>query len=362
MSGTLPGQNGLFDPLRIQQPDPGQVSLSDAWTANTRALGDEIAQQRQISADRGLWANGAPTPAGWIDAANQTGNALLMGTTTPGIRAFHGSPYDFTAFDASKIGTGEGAQAYGHGLYFAGNEGVARSYRDALAGRPTASGVQVDGIPAEDAGMSPSAISLAKMHLDGFQTLDNLRTSNEASLQRALEVLQRQPTNTVGIMNRDLANRTLDALDELNGRKLTFEQPRSPGHMYEVNIGADPTHFLDWDKPLSEQSQHVQDALSKAGYDISYNPATAAYGRERTGGELVKANMDQASVAKDLRDAGIPGIRYLDAGSRGAGTGTSNHVIFDPATIEILRKYGIAGLGLGGAAAAGTQGGNQPSQ
>ena len=36
-----------------------------------------------------------------------------------GIRAFHGSPYDFNAFDMSKIGTGEGAQAYGHGLYLA---------------------------------------------------------------------------------------------------------------------------------------------------------------------------------------------------------------------------------------------------
>ena len=34
-----------------------------------------------------------------------------------GIRAFHGSPHDFDAFDLSKIGTGEGAQAYGHGLY-----------------------------------------------------------------------------------------------------------------------------------------------------------------------------------------------------------------------------------------------------
>ena len=38
------------------------------------------------------------------------------------------------------------------------------------------------------------------------------------------------------------------------------------GHMYEVNIGADPEHFLDWDKPLSEQSQHVQEALKPLGY------------------------------------------------------------------------------------------------
>ena len=50
-----------------------------------------------------------------------------------GIRAYHGSPHDFDKFDLSKIGTGEGAQAYGHGLYFAENEGVAKGYRDALA-------------------------------------------------------------------------------------------------------------------------------------------------------------------------------------------------------------------------------------
>jgi len=34
---------------------------------------------------------------------------------------WHGSPHLFDKFDISKIGTGEGAQAYGHGLYFAEN-------------------------------------------------------------------------------------------------------------------------------------------------------------------------------------------------------------------------------------------------
>ena len=54
----------------------------------------------------------------------------FAGTTTPakGIRAYHGSPYDFEKFDLSKIGTGEGAQAYGHGLYFAENPAVAAEY------------------------------------------------------------------------------------------------------------------------------------------------------------------------------------------------------------------------------------------
>ena len=56
-----------------------------------------------------------------------------------------------------------------------------------------------------------------------------------------------------------------------------------------------------------------------------------------------------------LRFLGIPGIRYLDQGSRSTGEGSRNHVVFDDATIEILRKYGVAGLIAGGGAAAAGQ-------
>ena len=51
-----------------------------------------------------------------------------------GIRAFHGSPHDFDAFSMDKIGTGEGAQAYGHGSLFCGSGSLsAKGYRDQLA-------------------------------------------------------------------------------------------------------------------------------------------------------------------------------------------------------------------------------------
>ena len=43
--------------------------------------------------------------------------------------AYHGSPHDFDKFTTEAIGTGEGAQAYGHGLYFAEAEDVAEGYR-----------------------------------------------------------------------------------------------------------------------------------------------------------------------------------------------------------------------------------------
>ena len=63
-----------------------------------------------------------------------------------------------------------------------------------------------------------------------------------------------------------------------------------------------------------------------------------------------------ADVSEALRAAGIPGIRYLDQGSRGAGTGTKNSVVFDANTMNIIRRYGLAGLlGGGGSASSAAQ-------
>ncbi|KKL66017.1 hypothetical protein LCGC14_2149190, partial [marine sediment metagenome] len=45
------------------------------------------------------------------------------------VAAFHGSPHLFEEFKTSQIGSGEGVQAYGFGLYFAENPNVANSYK-----------------------------------------------------------------------------------------------------------------------------------------------------------------------------------------------------------------------------------------
>ena len=131
--------------------------------------------------------------------------------------------------------------------------------------------------------------------------------------------------------------------------------PQHQGHMYEVNVAADPEKFLHWDKPLSEQHPDVQAALRTIEpYRLRDDMSFAGFPSPRgpTGGEYLKdlAGMAPEDAAAALHKAGIPGIRYLDQGSRGAGEGTHNAVVFDPKLLEIIRRYGIAGL-LGGAAA-----------
>jgi hypothetical protein len=86
--------NALMGDLRIVPPiEPNALlrppTQADAWTQNTGAVGDWVQQQRQISAERGLWTGGSvfegghPTQAGVVDAVGQYGNALVMGTTAP---------------------------------------------------------------------------------------------------------------------------------------------------------------------------------------------------------------------------------------------------------------------------------------
>jgi hypothetical protein len=50
---------------------------------------------------------------------------------------------------------------------------------------------------------------------------------------------------------------------------------------------------------------------------------------------------EEATAGKSDAIHGIPGIKYLDQGSRGAGEGSRNYVVFDDKLVSILKKYGI---------------------
>jgi len=343
------GRDGLPMP-RIEPPTKGLLAadsptLADAWQFNAQAASDWINEQRAISEARGLWnpETGLPTAAGVVDAAGQTAQGILMGSAAPkGIRAYHGSPHDFDAFDTSKIGTGEGAQAYGHGLYFAENEGVARSYRDNLSGRlsPT------DSAAYRAAADRRADIEAELNSIHSKMVLDSL--DQGAPLDPDWGVLGVEPLPHIREQYQpqwDAATARLKAAtDELDAIRLA---PRPKGSMYEVNINVDPEMMLHWDKPLSAQSPLVRAAIDRSGLPPPEADATAGQWVKQLG-DARHGEMDSSEVSRMLQEAGIPGIRYLDANSRRAGEGTHNVVAFDAAKIEILRKY-LALLTAGGA-------------
>lgn len=240
-----------------------------------------------------------------------------------GIRAFHGSPHDFDRFDMSKIGTGQGAQAFGRGLYFAEAEDVARDYRNTLGG-------------ADLVG------STGNVNIDSM-----LRRTFGGDWEKA-KASGYIPKHEIERIERD--------------GLVPKATPR--GRVYEVNINADPSDFLDWDMPLSQQGEKVRQAItperariSKEDFDWFANSPKSGSGENifrqmakklyEEGDETRKADLpgfDYEAAGNVLREAGIPGIRYLDGMSRTAGEGSRNYVVFDDSLIDIVRKYGIAGL------------------
>ncbi|MCA9506552.1 MAG: hypothetical protein KC616_25930, partial [Myxococcales bacterium] len=89
--------------------------------------------------------------------------------------AFHGTPHEFERFDITKIGTGEGAQAFGWGLYFSSSRGIAEYYREMLS-----NGVPVALIDGKQ--IAPGFLS-GMSSLDVFEEY-GLRNAFEAGVLR----------------------------------------------------------------------------------------------------------------------------------------------------------------------------------
>ena len=260
-------------------------------------------------------------------------------TPPPGFTAYHGSPHSFDAFDLSKIGTGEGAQAYGHGMYLADAEPTATMYRENLS-NPA---LFVDGKKVGEIGaLGTDPVANAAHALATTPTPYAAREYIQQSMDRAAD-------GNFGL-GQSAGKAVLKAIDDMAGSNVEI---RPGGHMYEVQVNADPAHFLDWDKPLNQQHPTVQAALKPFGLDPATPGPRILTAIHHTQFDENGRLIGELSSPEDLlQQAGIPGIRYLDRGSRGAGDGTRNTVVFDPATMEIIRKYGLAGLMAGGGAAA----------
>jgi hypothetical protein len=333
-------------PAELAKSAYGAVTLpGDVYAGKVNPMSDEAVGRAFELA--GLVTGGAGAmPAGR--------NEMRMG-----IKAYHGSPHDFDRFDMSKIGTGEGAQAYGHGLYFAEKEGIAKSYRDALS--------------AHMIGGKPVNYSAADDLAASWFTAMNDRGKAADYLQRQIE---NPPKSMPNLRSPEEIVSMKQAIDILRSDR-PIGRTAPSGRMYEVELNTTPDRLLDWDKPLSGQSDAVRRALEPmfgakaaelpgqeiykkaAGFDPMVNVARKsgqgaadilpAVFPDATQSQIQQALRAAAStrpgddVASNmLRERGIDGIKYLDAGSRAAGDGSRNYVMFDDKLISILRKYGVA--------------------
>ena len=261
-------------------------------------------------------------------------NAMAPRTLNPqtGAIVWHGSPHKFDKFDSSKIGTGEGAQAYGHGLYLAESDKVAKQYADTLTDTAPR---YLDGVPADQ-------LSTAQKSALGM--LSEAGGNANAALLAAKTDMARS-----GGSGAEFHVERYNTLRDIARGKINA-QVGEPS-LYKVDLPDEQiAKMLDWDKPLSQQPKAVQAGLKQylgPEWDKTWDSLQGVNAYDVLANGRHGNPTGSIEAAEKLRKAGIPGIRYLDGGSRTGGAGTSNYVVFpgNEGLLKILERNGQGLLG-----------------
>ncbi|MDR1367242.1 MAG: hypothetical protein LBJ76_00800 [Candidatus Accumulibacter sp.] len=369
------GGNGLiiFDPKQANK----KLSIPQDFSVAGKAVAEQLAATGRYS-PKEVSSYAALVDAFYKTLATRTGMpvdelwtkyplkvvAMLDAMSRAGFdqSAYHGSPHRFSKFTLDHIGSGEGAQAYGWGLYFTDLREIGEFYRTKLTRnrqverfyrKPGAEYSRfvltnegwvaenddasdfMKATVAETLGLNLAdavGINQARRDIEAFLGEDDKRLSDKGR-----EILDSCDTSDFYIL--------LDAENFLKD----IEVGKDEGQLYIAEI-PDNDVLLDWDTPLSEQPEKVKKALSGLKKLLPKNALpdldgdwNVLFGDENTGSEFYETLT--ALVGSDkrastlLNQAGIPGLRYLDGVSRGKGEGTHNYVIFDDQTIEILETF-----------------------
>jgi hypothetical protein len=219
---------------------------------------------------------------------------------------FHGTPHSFEAFDIGKIGTGEGAQAYGHGLYFAERRGIAEDYQRQLS--ETAE--LINGQPVDFGNPQHLATKMLEFTGDIDEAIEHA-SAKVADAKFALEAgasVDRDFDLKFAQEELKLSEETLKYLqDDKSGKAELPHTEYDTGHLYQAKIMRPKEQFLDWDAQFGQQSPYVQEALKKLGYDPvlpeNLTPPTGQEIHDRLTSKAFSAGVEKRQLTSEVKEA-----------------------------------------------------------
>lgn len=248
-------------------------------------------------------------------------------------KAYHGSPYTFDHFDLGAIGTGEGNQAHGWGLYFAQDKKIAENYKDILGAN---SGEVITGKTKykinedgdwydENTGNIIDDITPLSMALT-----EVLETGNS---NKAIEHLQEFIKSKEGKTAQTVISQVKRAKEAIKLLKKNEFAGHEQKTAFEVEIPED-NELIDEFKNIKEQPRKVQAAIRKAWKEIGYKPSALQYmsGREFYK-QLASELGGEKAASEKLNSLGVKGITY-----DGLVDGKC-FVVFDDKAIQIINRY-----------------------
>lgn len=247
--------------------------------------------------------------------AKEALNSVVYGDAQQGAEveldqsAFHGTPHRFDKFSLDAIGTGEGAQAFGWGLYFAGNREIADYYRTEVSKVAIADRF-LDQLP-EDADVDEFVgwVSETDMPANEKEFMGALIADDLLGFEYPAQAI-----------NTALKKGNLDRYDP---SPRLVDAVRNVGSIYEVEI-PDDSDLLDYDAPFSEQPAKAKQAMRQLADEYSDVLETSdlkdSIAENETGGSfyrlLSNVSGSERNASRDLARAGVPGLRFLDSSSR----------------------------------------------
>jgi len=175
------------------------------------------------------------------------------------VTAYHGSPFSFDKFTTEKMGSGEGNQAFGWGLYFTDLKDIARHYAKALTkSLPNFQGKTLNMLALEKKfGKNNIRSRTLNLLSDALKSVDGIATKEDL-----INYVKKNTIDTVD-KERDEALSLIESYDAGNNKK----------NLYEVSLheGKTPDQYtwLQWDKTLSENIvKKINAAVRSLGIDI----------------------------------------------------------------------------------------------
>jgi|688.fasta_scaffold74495_2 hypothetical protein len=285
--------------------------------------------------------------------------------------AWHGSPYSFDRFTTEKMGTGEGVQAFGWGLYFTDLESIAKNYADKLgAEKITFEGVDINDTKGWNE--AKEALSTLGGLFDGFGFFRSITTIEKLANKVKTEYLPYLASEKINDIDKIQFQEYVDAADYLlnNIDKFKVEKGKN---LYKVSLhkGKTPDQYtwLEWDKAvnistidkiINRQKEKVnffekrQKEFPNSFNEINIKQSrrkieflneikTSIDNGDKYTGQLLVENLskefDSQDASLSLLDAGIDGVKFpAESIATGATSETArgfNYVVFDENAITI---------------------------
>ena len=258
------------------------------------------------------------------------------------IKAYHGSPHKFDVFDLSKINTGEGFQAFGHGLYFGGEPEVGENYKAMAKLRPSP-------LPPEKGSL---AYDMEMEHGYGEYLKENIKRHEKLAGpedEDYADELIRNEIDPYAIETFTNPSGTKTFYEFKDGSGYEFDSANMTltpsgerkGYLYEVELDVKPEELIDYDAPISEQPDSLKEKVTNVLKEIypHEDKLQAVYGAydlkpiERR----FKQNLDDIMKGSGSNFVGRV-VSYMNNQTHHPGY---NH---EREASKLLSKHGIKGL------------------